>query len=53
MKEKKFEQVSDEELERVSGGRRRTSSWQKDIGEFLNGFLHGWMVIPNKKKGSN
>lgn len=41
-----------EKFEEVSGGRRRSSDWQKDIGQFLNGFIHGWIVLPNNKKES-
>lgn len=49
----KFNRISDEDLEKVMGGRRRSSGWQKDMGQFINGFIHGWVVIPNNGKDNN
>lgn len=54
MEKTKFDDVSSQELENTVGGRRHSSSWQKKVGEFWDGFLHGWVAISNNnEKGSN
>lgn len=45
MEKEKFEEVSDKDLEEVSGGRRRSNSWQKNVGEFLNGFFMAGSLV--------